>query len=132
MSTPARYWREKPQRYRLEAGKCKKCGKLFLPPRQICNECGGRAFAIERLAEEGKIVSWTVVHTGHPAFTDEVPYALAIVELSGGPRLLMQLADYHGQELRIGQKVEVKFRKLQAAGESGVLSYGYKAALCSE
>jgi uncharacterized OB-fold protein len=44
----------------------------------------------------------------------------------------MQVTDYHGQELKIGQKVEVKFRKLQAAGESGVLSYGYKAALCSE
>ncbi len=132
MSTPARYWREKPQRYRLEAGKCRKCQKLFLPPRLVCDGCGGREFTIERLPEDGKIVSWTVVHTGHPAFTDEQPYALAIVELTNGPRLLMQVADYHGQELRIGQKVEVKFRKLQAAGESGVLSYGYKAALCSE
>jgi len=130
MTTPARIWREKPQRYRLEAGKCKKCRKLFLPPRLVCNKCGGLEFTTVRLPEEGRIATWTVVHTGHPAFTDEQPYALAIVEFREGVRLLMQIADYHGEALKIGQKVQVKFRKIQAAGESGVLCYGYKAALC--
>ena len=132
MTTPARYWREKPQRYRLEAGKCKKCKKVSLPPRLICDDCGGREFTTVRLPEEGRIATWTVLHTGHPAFTDEQPYALAIVEFKEGARLLMQIADYHGEALKIGQKVQVKFRKIQAAGESGVLCYGYKAALCSE
>jgi uncharacterized protein len=132
MTTPARYWREKPQRYRLEGNKCKKCKKVFLPPRLVCDDCGGRDFTAVRFPEEGKIATWTVVHTGHPAFSDEQPYALAIVEFAEGARLLMQIADYHGEALKIGQKVQVKFRKIQAAGESGVLCYGYKAALCSE
>jgi len=29
----ARYWREIPQRYRLEASRCCKCGKTAYPPR---------------------------------------------------------------------------------------------------
>ena len=39
-----RYWREIPQRYRLEAGKCKQCGKTFFPPRLICDQCKSREF----------------------------------------------------------------------------------------
>ena len=132
MTTPARIWREKPQRYRLEAVACRKCKKVFFPPRLVCGACGGREFSTVRLSDEGKILTWTVVHAGHPAFSDEQPYGLAIVELKNGTRLLMQIADYHGEALKIGQKVQVKFRKIQAAGESGVLCYGYKAALCSE
>ena len=39
---PSRIWREMPQRYRLEAAICKKCGKRYYPPRLVCAECGGR------------------------------------------------------------------------------------------
>ena len=39
-----RYWREKPTRFRLEAGKCKGCGKIVFPKRKICPACRGREF----------------------------------------------------------------------------------------
>ncbi|RLE03893.1 MAG: transcriptional regulator, partial [Candidatus Aminicenantes bacterium] len=29
MPTPAKYWREIPQRYRLEAAKCQACGQVY-------------------------------------------------------------------------------------------------------
>ena len=38
MSAP-KYWREIPQRYRFEAIKCKKCGKVMFPPRLACPAC---------------------------------------------------------------------------------------------
>ena len=40
MANPARYWREIPQRYRLEAGKCRSCGEVYFPPRLICANAG--------------------------------------------------------------------------------------------
>ena len=88
--------------------------------------------AMKFTPEEGKVVTWTVVHTGHPEFGDQTPYALVVVEFGKGARLLMQLADFRREDLKIGRKVKVEFRKIQAAGESGVLCYGYKAVACSE
>jgi uncharacterized OB-fold protein len=131
MTTSARVWREKPHRYRLEGTRCKKCGRTWVPSRAVC-PCGGHGLSPVTLPEEGKIVTWTVVHTGHPEFGDGTPYALAVVEFGKGARLLMQLADFRREDLKIGRKVRVEFRKIQAAGESGVLCYGYKAVACSE
>ena len=39
-TTPSRSWRENPQRYRMEAGKCTGCGEIYFPPRRVCAECG--------------------------------------------------------------------------------------------
>ena len=39
-----RFWREIPKRYRLEAGKCSKCGYISFPQRLICPECGSQEF----------------------------------------------------------------------------------------
>ena len=46
MFSPARVWREFPQRYRLEAAKCSGCGKILYPPRLVCPACGGREPAV--------------------------------------------------------------------------------------
>ena len=43
-TTPSRYWRENPQRYRMEAGECAGCGKVYFPPRRVCMECQGQEF----------------------------------------------------------------------------------------
>ena len=55
MISPARSWREFPQRYRLEAAKCTGCGKVLYPPRVKCPACGGTAFEAIVLPREGKV-----------------------------------------------------------------------------
>lgn len=129
MSTAARYWREIPQRYRLEAGKCTGCGKTWFPPRRVCGHdgCQSREFETVNLPDEGRIVTHTVVHVGAKEFGDLSPYALGIVELTDGTRLMTQIADCDPATLAIGQPVRVEFRKISEDGESGVLRYGYKA-----
>jgi uncharacterized OB-fold protein len=69
MSSP-RYWRGIPQRYRLEAGKCKKCGKIYFPPRLICDECKGREFEKVNLSKEGKILTYTIIRVAPSQCTD--------------------------------------------------------------
>jgi hypothetical protein len=127
MLAPSRYWREIPQRYRLEAGRCKGCGKIAFPPRRVCPACGGKEFDTVNLPREGKILSYTIVHTAAKGFTDETPFAVAIVELDGGARLTAQVVDWNEDELAIGQPVRIEFRRIQKDGESGILCYGYKA-----
>ncbi len=127
--TTARYWREIPQRFRLEAGKCKKCGKVFFPPRLVCNSCKCREFDDINLSSDGEIVSYTVIHTPPSNFSDEAPYAIAIVNLGGEAKVLTQVVDCEFDELKVGVKVRVEFRRIQEDGKSGVLQYGYKCVL---
>lgn len=126
MPTPSRFWREIPQRYRLEAGKCKACGFIAFPPRLVCPACQAREFETIRLADSGKILTYTIIRVPPQPFIDQAPYAVGIVELDDGVRLTGQIVDCDFEELKIGQRVKIEFRKVYQDGESGVIYYGYK------
>ncbi len=123
---PARDWREYPHRYRLEAGKCKKCGKVVFPRRLICPECGHREFEKTILPDTGKIITYTVIRVAPSMFTDQAPYALAIAEMANGVKLTAQLVDCDVEKINVGMEIRVEFRRIQTDDHHGVLSYGYK------
>jgi uncharacterized OB-fold protein len=122
----ARYTREIPQRYRLEAAKCASCGKIYYPPRRVC-PCGGREFETVELPNTGKVVTYTIIRVGPSDFVEEVPYGLGIVELDGGVRLMAQLVDVPLEEIKTGMPVRLEFRKIYQEGEAGIICYGHKA-----
>lgn len=126
MPTPSRNWREMPQRYRLEAGKCTNCGYVCFPPRLVCPKCGNRAFNKIKLADAGKILTYTIIRVAPHQFVDQAPYAVGIVELDDGVKLTGQIVDCAFEELSIGKRVKIEFRKLMEEGEAGILCYGYK------
>lgn len=121
-----RYWREMPQRYRFEANKCSKCGKVVFPPRVVCPACGGRDFAPARINDHGKIETFTVIRVAPSGFGDQVPYAVAIVDLGEKVKILCQITDIEPDEPKIGLPVKLEFRKIQQEGHDGVICYGYK------
>jgi uncharacterized OB-fold protein len=127
MSTSARYWREIPQRYRLEAARCNKCNEVAYPPRLVCSGCGGREFTTEALPFEGKVLTYSVIHVAPPGFEDQTPYALGIVELANGTRLTTQIVDADLDALSVGTPVRLEFRLIREEGEAGILCYGHKA-----
>ncbi len=128
MITP-RYHREIPQRYRLEAGKCKQCGHISFPPRLVCPKCKSKSFETVNLSREGKILTFTIIRVGPEKFSKEIPYVVAIIELNDGVRLTAQVADCNVDKVAIGDKVKLVFRKIQDEGKSGLHCYGYKAVL---
>jgi len=125
MSVP-KSWREMPHRYRLEAGKCKQCGFIGFPKRLICPECQSREFETIRLSREGKLLTYTIIHVGPTKFNDQVPYAVGIIELKEGLRLLSQIADCDLEKIKTGMPVRIEFRRISEEGEAGVINYGYK------
>ncbi|MCH8806471.1 MAG: Zn-ribbon domain-containing OB-fold protein [Planctomycetes bacterium] len=126
MST-ANSWRQIPQRYRLEAGKCVKCGKLFYPPRLVCDACGGRAFEMAKLPNTGKVVTYTVIRVPPTEQADLAPYAVGLVELDNGVRLECQVVDCDFEQLEVGTPVKLEFRRIQEDTEAGMIHYGHKA-----
>ncbi|MCD6317772.1 Zn-ribbon domain-containing OB-fold protein [Candidatus Aerophobetes bacterium] len=127
--TVPKTWREYPQRYRLEASQCTKCGKIFFPPRLICSECKSREFKTVKLPEEGKIFTFTIIRTPSSEFKEYSPFAIAIIELDNGVKLTTQVVDCNFEDLEIGKRVKLVFRKIQEDGATGVIAYGYKCVL---
>ena len=128
MFSPARAWREFPQRYRLEAARCEGCSKILYPPRMICPSCGSREFEELVLPREGKVVTFTVVRVPPAGFTEQSPLPIALVELANGARVMVQIGDVADpDELEIGMPVRLEFRRISSDGEAGVIFYGHKA-----
>jgi uncharacterized OB-fold protein len=126
MTTPSRYWREIPQRYRLEANNCEKCQKKFFPPRLICPECGNQNLVKTKISDRGKVLSYTIIRVPPSPFKDQAPYAIGIVELNDSVKIMGQIVECDFDELKVGMPVKIEFRKLFHKGHSGILCYGYK------
>ncbi len=128
MRSPARSWREHPQRYRLEAAKCTDCGKILYPPRVICPSCRGQEFETVTLPREGKLVTYTVIHVPPTGFEGQAPMVIGLVEVEGGVRTMVQVADVPDlSDLTIGMPVRLEFRRISEDGEAGLIFYGHKA-----
>ncbi|MCX5788370.1 MAG: Zn-ribbon domain-containing OB-fold protein [Elusimicrobia bacterium] len=124
---PQELWREIPQRYRLEASRCAKCGAVFFPPRHRCADCGNEKFEMTQLPREGKIVTFSVIRQAGADMIRMSPYAVCMIELEGGVRLEAQLVDVEPEAIKTGMRVRLEFRKIRESGEAGVICYGYKA-----
>jgi uncharacterized OB-fold protein len=128
MFSPARAWREFPQRYRLEAARCTSCSKILYPPRLVCPSCGGREFSHEVLPRTGKVVTFTIVRVPPAGFTEQTPLPIALVELDNGVRTMVQIGDVEDPgSIEIGMPVRLEFRRVSWDGEAGVIFYGHKA-----
>lgn len=122
-----RYWREVPSRYRLEAARCRGCGKVTYPKRQICPGCRESDWEDIRLSRGGKVVTSTVIHVPPDDFLMEAPYAMAVIETPEGARLMTQVVDCDPASVRPGMEVSLEFRLIRREGKSGILCYGHKA-----
>ena len=130
MKDIVRGWRHIPQRYNLIGSKCTHCGKVYFPVRVICPECRRKGKLEEiKLSGNGKIHTYSVIHTPADDFKLISPYVVAIIELEEGTKITSQIVDSDGDNIEIGDEVELVFRKIREEGEDGVISYGYKFKL---
>ena len=56
----------------LNANACEECGALYFDRRNACAKCGKTAFGKKKLADRGKVASYTIVHRAAPNV--QVPY----------------------------------------------------------
>jgi uncharacterized OB-fold protein len=122
-----RFWRNLKSRYNLIGTKCMNCKEVHFPPRHFCPECRRLSRLEEfKLEGRGEIVTYTVIHAPMEGFEGQLPYILAIVKLSDGPKITTQIVDCEIDEVETGMEVKSVFRKIQEDGEAGLIHYGYK------
>lgn len=91
----------------LVANKCDVCGALYFDRRNACARCGGRSFSTQRLADEGNVRSFTIVHRAAPGV--QTPYVSAIVDLEGGGVVKANVLNVEPspQVVKLGMKVRL-------------------------
>ena len=103
------YW-QAARDHRLALPKCDDCGKFWVPPTRTCPHCLSSRFQFSDVSGKGKIYSFVTYHRVYrPAFAQDVPYVVALIELDEGPRLLSNIIGVSPDEVACEMKVEVVF-----------------------
>jgi uncharacterized OB-fold protein len=95
---------------RLTIPRCLDCGRHHFYPRALCPHCHSDRLEWSQVSGRGTIHSYTIVRRAPgPAFAADVPYAVVLIDLAEGPRMLSNLVGAKVDTIRIGDTVEVVF-----------------------
>jgi uncharacterized OB-fold protein len=93
---------------KLVGGKCKKCGKIHLPPRPLCDNCFSKEFEWVELPQKGKLLTYTVIHVAPTQFQGMAPYAVGIVQLENGVNI-PGMVRVTPEQIKIGMQLTIDF-----------------------
>ncbi len=94
---------------KLMGGKCKKCGKVHLPPRPLCDNCFSKEFEWVELPQKGKLLTYTVIHVAPTQFQGMAPYAVGIVQLENGLKIPGMIRGVAPEQIKIGMPLTIDF-----------------------
>lgn len=98
------------KKHELRMQKCTRCGHIRFPVSILCPGCHSLDSQWVKLSGKGSIYSFTVYRVAyHPAFEDDIPYVLAIIQLAEGPRMESNIVGCPPEDVRIEMPVEVAF-----------------------
>ncbi len=95
---------------RLVYQHCIACKKAQFPPRNRCARCGDTEIVWRESHGIGTIHSFTVTErAATPAFKEDVPYVIALVDLDEGFRMMVNVRGDERQLAAIGARVRIVF-----------------------
>jgi uncharacterized OB-fold protein len=97
-------------RHQLLIQRCTDCGTLRHPWLPGCNACGGLDWDTVEASGEGTVYSYVVMH--HPPFPAfDPPYAVGLIELAEGVRIVSNVVGVPYDKVRIGLPVRLEFQR---------------------
>ena len=111
-------------KYAFAASRCTACGFRHMPPTRACLHCHAiDQMQPERLADvPATVATFTIDHL---AFSLSPPVIGVIIDFDGGGRFRCELTDARPDELSIGDRVAMTFRRVWTA--QGMHNYFWKA-----
>jgi uncharacterized OB-fold protein len=97
---------------------CRSCDAPQHPPDDVCHACQGTEFSHRDSAGLGTVHSFIIVHHPvHPALTERVPYAVALITLDDMPQIRVcgNIVDAAPEAVSIGQPVRATFEEIHDA-----------------
>jgi hydroxymethylglutaryl-CoA synthase len=104
--------------------RCTACERVHVPPTRVCSNCRAvdQMQRIPLAGRPGTVATYTVDRL---AYSLSPPMIDAVIDFDGGGRYTLELADASPDEVAIGTRVEMTFRRLYTTG--GVHNYFWKA-----
>ena len=91
---------------------CVDCNNHIIYPRVVCPYCMSDRLEWIESSGKGKVYSFTIARRGAgPAFVDDTPYVVALVDLDEGVRMMSNIINIDIEEVRCEMPVEVVFRE---------------------
>lgn len=99
----------------LRLQQCNDCQHTYFPPRPFCPECSSRNVQIVVASGRATLESYVISHRPHKAFTG--PYAIALVALEEGPRMMSNIVgcEQTPEALQLDMPLQVTFEDAGAA-----------------
>lgn len=111
-SSAITYWRDRRQALALEGVTCTVCGVAQFPANRACIECGtSDQMKPTMLLRRGHVYTFTMDHLSHGEYL-ESPIPRLVVDLEGGGRIFVEMADCNPAEVHIGMEVELSLRRI--------------------
>ncbi|MFO1209013.1 MAG: OB-fold domain-containing protein [Amaricoccus sp.] len=89
---------------------CADCNNVQYYQQQLCRNCGGTRLVHKPASGRGKVHSFSIVHRAPgPVFQAKAPYAVLLVELEEGPRMISTFCDGPVADVAIDLPVELAF-----------------------
>lgn len=106
------FW-EAARDHRLTAQYCRSCQHAQFYPRPFCVKCGSEQVEWKTLCGKGRIYTYTVNYRAPNAFMKtRLPYAVAIIDLDEGVRMMGNIVHADLADIQIGMPVRVVFETL--------------------
>jgi uncharacterized OB-fold protein len=86
---------------------CQSCGWTDFHPAEACAHCHGR-LRETLLSGSGKVATFTIIRYPPKGFENEAPYAVAIIDLDKGPRVIGRVSNSDDEEAKIGAEVVLR------------------------
>ncbi len=100
---------------KLEGTRCKKCDKVYFPPKADCADCNSSEVEWLEFSGNGTLQTYTIINAAPTGFEEQVPYTIGVIDLEEGGRLLawFEKQDIGEDELKVGMNVMVVPKKLE-------------------
>jgi uncharacterized protein len=96
--------------HRVLLQRCGACGSWVYYPRARCTSCLSDELAWTEVSGRGRVHTFTIGRQAtHPAFVDDVPQLIAVIELEEGVHMTSTLLDVAPQDISVGLEVEPVF-----------------------
>jgi uncharacterized OB-fold protein len=94
--------------------RCRDSGKPYFPPRPFCPFTGSRDVEVFEASGKARLFSYVINHRPARGFEDIAPYAIAVVELEEGVRMMTNIVDCEQtpEALVLDMPLEVVFEKV--------------------
>ncbi len=122
-------WRDSKGGLALYGVKCKRCGTPQYPAQRVCMVCRAKD-EFEDYYFADKTGTLTTFSQDNLAASIDPPSTISVVDFMGGGRIMCDMTDRDPEQVQVGMRVEMTFRKIRSVMSSHTYWWKFQPVRC--